>query len=53
MDLAAISLHSHGAKGKINVAMKFQLGDWLVDEETNLLKSADGETRLEKRVMAV
>ena len=33
--------------------MKFQLGDWSVDEETNILKGADSEIRLEKRVMAV
>lgn len=37
----------------MSVAMKFQLGDWLIDEEANLLQGVDGETRLEKRVMAV
>ncbi len=53
MDLSATSLHSDNAKGEFSVAMKFQLGDWLIDEEANLLLGVDGETRLEKRVMAV
>ena len=35
------------------MTLKIQLGDWLVNEEANLLSKEDKDVRLEKRVMAV